>query len=129
MEPLTLEPKTNSTATPAPLSPPVLSPENGDADASRGKRTRLVRIGIVLGVVVVAFILWRVLRGPGIPDSVVALSGRIEGDDSAIASKTSGRILEVRFREGDHVNQGRRDCHPGRRTDTRPRKSGESRGG
>ena len=106
MEPLTLEPKTNSTATPAPLSQPVLSPENGDADASRGKRTRLVRIGIVLGVVVVAFILWRVLRGPGIPDSVVALSGRIEGDDSAIASKTSGRILEVRFREGDHVNQG-----------------------
>src|SRR5208283_4733203 len=49
---------------------------------------------------------WRVLRGPDLPDSVVALSGRIEGDDSAIASKTSGRILEVRFREGDVVKQG-----------------------
>jgi HlyD family secretion protein len=34
------------------------------------------------------------------------LSGRIEGDDSAIASKTSGRILEVRAREGDSVNAG-----------------------
>jgi len=47
-----------------------------------------------------------VVRVPDVPDSVVALSGRIEGDDSAIASKTSGRVLEVRFREGDHVNQG-----------------------
>src|SRR5207253_7220619 len=45
-----------------------------------------------------------VLATPGIPDSRVALSGRIEGDDSAVASKTSGRIAEIRFREGDSVN-------------------------
>ena len=34
------------------------------------------------------------------------MSGRIEGDDSNIAPKTSGRILEVRFREGDTVKTG-----------------------
>src|SRR5882724_11554330 len=34
------------------------------------------------------------------------LSGRIEGDGSAVASKTSGRILDVRVREGDSVNAG-----------------------
>src|SRR6266403_389269 len=34
------------------------------------------------------------------------LSGRIEGDDSAVAAKTSGRILEVRVREGDSINAG-----------------------
>jgi len=34
------------------------------------------------------------------------LSGRIEGDDSAVAAKVTGRILEVRVREGDSVNTG-----------------------
>ena len=37
---------------------------------------------------------------------VVALSGRIEGDDSAVAPKVTGRILEIRFREGDSVKAG-----------------------
>ena len=53
------------------------------------------------------YLVWRLFfattRGP---DNVVALSGRIEGDASAIAPKFSGRILEVRVREGDTVNAG-----------------------
>jgi membrane fusion protein YbhG len=53
---------------------------------------------------------WKELRsvfhgGDG-ADRVIALSGRIEGDDSAIASKVTGRILEVRVREGDSVTAG-----------------------
>ena len=36
----------------------------------------------------------------------MALSGRIEGDDSAVAAKTSGRIAEMRVREGDQVKAG-----------------------
>ena len=43
---------------------------------------------------------------PNLPDSIVALSGRIEGDDSAVAPKTSGKILEVTVREGDTVTAG-----------------------
>src|SRR6185295_9830797 len=39
-------------------------------------------------------------------ENIIALSGRIEGDDSSIAPKTSGRILEIRFREGDYVHAG-----------------------
>ncbi len=107
----TLENKTQpmeaaSSASPAQPSPPA--PANGDAhsDEAASRRKRLIRIGVIAGAVVAAFILWRVLRGPDIPESVVALSGRIEGDDSAIAGKASGRILELRVREGDHVNQG-----------------------
>ena len=34
------------------------------------------------------------------------MSGRIEGDDSAVAPKTTGRILEIRVREGDTVKAG-----------------------
>ncbi|MGC9951639.1 MAG: HlyD family efflux transporter periplasmic adaptor subunit [Bryobacteraceae bacterium] len=54
-----------------------------------------------------AYIIWRVFFAkPKLPDSIVTLSGRIEGDNSAIAAKSTGRILEIRFREGDAVNAG-----------------------
>jgi HlyD family secretion protein len=37
---------------------------------------------------------------------VLAVSGRIEGDDAAIAAKTAGRIREITVREGDQVEAG-----------------------
>src|SRR5215831_10256625 len=53
---------------------------------------------------------WRelrsVFRAGDAADRIIALSGRIEGDDSAIASKATGRILEIRVREGDSVAAG-----------------------
>jgi HlyD family secretion protein len=53
------------------------------------------------------YLLWRLyFAAPVLPASVVSLSGRIEGDDSAIAPKTAGRLLEVRVREGDEVKAG-----------------------
>jgi HlyD family secretion protein len=63
---------------------------------------------IIVAVLVVAgLIVWRVFfAGPATPDNIVVLSGRIEGDDSAVAAKTSGRLLEVRVREGDEVRAG-----------------------
>jgi HlyD family secretion protein len=92
----------------APVAPPAPAPpiqETPEAHGA-GPRARIIRIGVVLAVIIAAIVIWRIVRTPDIPESVVALSGRIEGDDSAIASKTSGRILEVRVREGDHVRQG-----------------------
>ncbi len=41
-----------------------------------------------------------------VPDNVIVLSGRIEGDDSAVSPKTAGRIIEIRYREGDIVKAG-----------------------
>lgn len=86
----------------APVPPIRETPEAHGA----GRRAKIIRIGVVLALIIAAIVTWRIVRTPDIPESVVALSGRIEGDDSAIASKTSGRILEVRVREGDHVRQG-----------------------
>jgi HlyD family secretion protein len=40
------------------------------------------------------------------PENVITLSGRIEGDPASVAAKLSGRILEIRVREGDTVNAG-----------------------
>ena len=53
------------------------------------------------------YLFWRIFfASAGGPENVVTLSGRIEGDLSAVAAKSSGRILEVRVREGDTVKEG-----------------------
>ena len=50
---------------------------------------------------------WRVFfSGPALPENVVFLSGRVEGDESAVAGKTTGRLMEANFREGDLVKAG-----------------------
>ncbi len=62
---------------------------------------------ILLVLAVAAFFVWRgYFANPGVPPNLVVLSGRIEGDDSAVAPKTTGRILEIRVREGDSVKAG-----------------------
>src|SRR6185369_11033466 len=54
-----------------------------------------------------AFLFWRLFfAGATQPANLITLSGRIEGDPAAVAAKLSGRILEIRVREGDTVNAG-----------------------
>ena len=70
-------------------------------------RRRILPIVILLVLAAAGFTLWRVSQARNqAPDNVIALSGRIEGDDSAVAPKTAGRILEIRYREGDMVKAG-----------------------
>jgi HlyD family secretion protein len=71
------------------------------------KKRAVPRILIPILLLLAGFAVWKIFFAhPASPDSVVALSGRIEGDDSALSAKTSGRIMEVRFREGDTVKAG-----------------------
>ena len=71
------------------------------------KSSRGLRLLILLVIVVAGFFVWkRFFAAPPPPNNVIFLSGRIEGDDSAVAPKTMGRILEVRVREGDSVKAG-----------------------
>src|SRR5262245_49241268 len=72
---------------------------------------RLRRLVILLVLLVAgagaAFLIWKLFFAKrGVPENIVTLSGRIEGDDSAVAPITTGRILEMRFREGDSVKAG-----------------------
>jgi len=70
-------------------------------------RARTVLILVLLLIGAGAVILWRVaLAKPRNAGSTIYLSGRIEGDDSAVAGKATGRLLEVRVREGDQVKAG-----------------------
>ena len=73
--------------------------------SARRRRLAIAAVVIVLGLGV--FAVWRfVLAPPALPPGVLAVSGRIEGDDSAVAAKTSGRIREITVREGDGVEAG-----------------------
>jgi HlyD family secretion protein len=71
------------------------------------KIPKFVPMLIVLVLGTAGYFTWKAFfAAPPIPDNIVVLSGRVEGDDSAVAPKTSGRIVEIRFREGDVVNAG-----------------------
>jgi membrane fusion protein YbhG len=70
-------------------------------------RRRLSIIVVLLVLGAGGFALWRfVLAPPALPPGVLAVSGRIEGDDSAVAAKTTGRVRAIAVREGDHVESG-----------------------
>jgi membrane fusion protein YbhG len=61
----------------------------------------------IVALLIAGVVIWRVFFiTPKLSDDIVALSGRIEGDDSTVGPKTSGRIAEIRFREGDMVKAG-----------------------
>jgi HlyD family secretion protein len=93
-----------------PSSPTATSDiSEGDNNAPQGRKPVpvIARVGLAAALVLAVYFLWSYfVAPPKIPRSVVALSGRIEGDDSAVAPKATGRILEVRFREGDSVKAG-----------------------
>jgi HlyD family secretion protein len=76
---------------------------------SVGPRFRRLVILLLLlaAIAAAAFLIWKLFFAKReAPENVVTLSGRIEGDDSAVAPITTGRILEMRFREGDRVKAG-----------------------
>jgi hypothetical protein len=61
-------------------------------------RPRLLRPLVLLVLAGAAVAAWRIFFAPpAVPDTIVTLSGRIEGDDSAVAPKVAGKILEVRM--------------------------------
>ena len=87
---------------------PNNNPAGADNPVAPSSRRIFIRIAVIFAIIFFAAIfVWKeFFAAPKIPDSIVVLSGRIEGDDSAIAPKTSGRIVELRVREGDSVKAG-----------------------
>ncbi|HKX30715.1 MAG TPA: biotin/lipoyl-binding protein, partial [Blastocatellia bacterium] len=84
-------------------APPVAAA----APKTAGVRRILIPLILLAVIATGGFLIWkRFFAVPPVPPNLVVLSGRIEGDDSAIAPKTGGRIIEVRVREGDSVKTG-----------------------
>ena len=88
-------------------NPPAPAPGAPAPAENKTPRSRVTMILLIVGVVIAGVVIWEIFfAAPRLPASIVALSGRIEGDDSAVAPKTSGKILEVTVREGDTVTVG-----------------------
>jgi len=89
------------------MSETATTPQTSPAPVpkKRGGPPKPVIILVVLAAI--GYGVWKEFLQPApVPEGVVQLSGRIEGDDSAIAPKVAGRIAEIRFREGDQVKAG-----------------------
>jgi HlyD family secretion protein len=86
-----------------------LTPKPAPKPARTRSRLRRYLPGLIFLAVlgVAAFIIWRLFFAhAGGPTNVITLSGRIEGDSSTVAAKLSGRILDIKVREGDTVKAG-----------------------
>src|SRR6185503_19813718 len=79
-----------------------------DAKDNKPKSRKPVKILIALFVIASAgaAIWYFLIRTPPAPRNLIKLSGRIEGDDTTVATKIAGRIREIQVREGDHVKAG-----------------------
>src|SRR5882724_7326559 len=78
---------------------------SGSSQAASSKK--VAPLIAIAALAIVGLVAWRVLyAGPSTPSSIVELTGRVEGDDSAVAAKVAGRILEIRVREGDDMKAG-----------------------
>jgi HlyD family secretion protein len=75
----------------------------------RRKKTKGGLILVVLVVAAIALLVWYVfIRRPARQEAenLVVTPGRIAGDEATVSAKTSGRVREIRFREGDSVRAG-----------------------
>ncbi len=106
---------TSTTTQPSSLTNQGASPATVVNATSSGKQPKPIRarrrpkwlllvIVIVLGVA--AFFAWKELQPAGLPEGFATSNGRIEATEIDIATKTAGRIVDVRADEGDFVTAG-----------------------
>jgi HlyD family secretion protein len=70
------------------------------------RRKPPVRALIPLILLTGFLIWWFQFRPAPQPANIITLSGRIEGDDSSVATKPGGRVVAITVREGDSVQRG-----------------------
>src|SRR5262245_34260535 len=94
--------------TPAEQKPntPETKPANAPERMAPSPRRGILALALLVVAVIAGILWWRGMFSHRAPENVISLSGRIEGDDSAVAPKLGGRLIEVRVHEGDAVNAG-----------------------
>ena len=86
------------------MSEPATTPAAPEKPKRKGPPKPLI---ILVLIAAIGYGVWKEFLQPApVPAGVVQLSGRIEGDDSAIAPKVAGRIAAINYREGDTVKAG-----------------------
>jgi len=82
---------------------------SSSAERERMKLNRYVVIAVVLGAVVLAgagFAFWKQRQASALPEGIFGINGRVEATQVDIATKIAGRVIEIKFREGDMVALG-----------------------
>ena len=98
---------TREPSAPRLVTAPALAGPGPVPGPARRVRRPIVLATTLVVLAVAGFGAWRLFLGPpGLPPGVIAVSGRIEGDDAAVAAKTTGRIREITVREGDQLQAG-----------------------
>jgi HlyD family secretion protein len=69
----------------------------------KSKKTRIIMVLVLLAALTSG---WFFFARSTAPLNIIAVSGRLESDDAAVAAKTSGRLREITVREGDIVKTG-----------------------
>ncbi len=91
-----------------PVVPVAARPESNQKGESKGKRLRSWLAGLaILGAAVGVGVLYqRSVAAHSLPDGLLQLNGRIEGDDVTVSSKVPGRLQVLVVREGADVHAG-----------------------
>jgi len=71
-----------------------------------GRLLSVKNIVILLVVIAVGVGIYFLVRKPPLPEGLIQVNGRIEGDVVVISSKYNGKIMRLLAREGDAVEQG-----------------------
>ena len=88
-------------APPNMASEDLRPPQDAPPRPSKLRRRIIPVLAVLLVLSAGGFTVWKVfLSKPKPPDNVVALSGRVEGDDSAVSPKPAGESLKSATAKG-----------------------------
>src|SRR5712691_4991119 len=85
---------------------PQLPLQSAPVQSAPAKHRRFSARALIPFLLLVGFVAYWFHTRSGPALNVIEVSGRIEGDDSAVATKPGGRVLEITVREGDTVQTG-----------------------
>ena len=71
----------------------------------------LIITGVVIALVVVAVLIWQMLRPKGPGEGFVSSNGRIEATEIDVSSKFGGRVQDILVADGDFVKAGQTLAH------------------
>ena len=70
------------------------------------RRNIIVAAAVIVAVALSAVAIVTSRRAPVLPDGIIQVNGRLEGDETLVATKVPGRVVELCVREGDVVTRG-----------------------
>jgi HlyD family secretion protein len=78
---------------------------------TQGRKTWIVKCGIVAVILVLVLLLWKLFQPAGLPEAIVGGNGRLEAVEIDVSAKSPGRIRDITADEGQLVKAGQVIAH------------------